>query len=207
MASLALAGERGRDEKVDQRDVEARIISEVNRLAKLGLFESMKLDYKTVGSCYITTFRNVPVLIDDDMDLAYCELPASFIELPYGKGIDYIGPMIARNKEFIPTTNHHSFASDYSPAAALQSMVGYWIELGPNGQRAYFTRDILNKDEIENLLIRLVIVDASVINRSAPLQMDPATEADIWDRVYTAFAPQNQSPKDVTNNSISDKRP
>lgn len=202
MKSVAGAAERNRDEKVDQRDVEARIISEINRAAKLGLFESMKMDYKSVGSCYITTFRDVAVQKDPDLDLAYCDMPAAHIELPYGKGIDYVGPMIAREKEFIPTDNHNSFRKSYSPFASLETMIGYWTELGPSGMRLYFNRDIVTTDDIDKLLIRLVIVDASVINRDAPLQMDPATEADIFDRVLEHFSAVDKSGKDITNNSI-----
>lgn len=199
---IAGAGERMRDEKTDQRDVEARYISEINRMAKLGLFENMKLDHKGVGSCYITTFKDVEVKFDADMDLAYAQAPASHIELPHGKGVDHISPMRSRATQFIPVDANHGFRSAYSPAAGLQGMVGYWIE----GDRYYFTRDILTVDEIEHLLIRLVIVDASVIDRDAPLQIDPATETEIEDRVYEYFIVPEKTGTDNTNDGISNKK-
>ena len=55
---------------------------------------------------YIKTFKNVPVICDEDRDEYYSELPCAVIPLPMARGIRMISPMRGQGVDFIYRENN-----------------------------------------------------------------------------------------------------
>jgi hypothetical protein len=104
-------------------------------------------------SSYLKIYKSVPTLFDSELDLYYSTLPASPINLPFGKGLWFISPMKDQNSPYIPRR---------SSAVQLTSVLGYSRMQGRN---SYWREDgrvwYVNKP-VESVLMKLIPVGENV---------------------------------------------
>lgn len=183
--------DRSTDEQIDQREVILLMDQVANDFARQGLYLNMEDGDRSIGSNYITTFKNVEVKLDEDFDLFYCKLPAKYIELPFNKGINYVCPMQDRANPFIVIGTNSPSMYKNSPAGLLQGRKGCWPEEG----KLYFQQE----PKVDKVMIKLVITDASSISDDAPYPIDPSMEYKLIQEVVNLFMNATQKPQDKVN--------
>lgn len=190
---ILAGGDRNIDDfNIDIREVEMMVSSAANWLIKQNLFQNITQAQHNVDGQYIATFKNVAVLFDDSMDLAYCALPAKYISMPHDRGIHQVSKMKDQFNVFIPIRNGAVAVFANSPAGRMENRIGFY----PEGTNIYFTRDI-SKD-VDELLIKLVIASASDIATNASF-IPPDMEMPIIEKVLQTFG--QERPQDKQNNN------
>ncbi len=189
--------DRSRAEQVDQREVILLIDQLANAKAKEGYFQNFKLATdKSVAPTNITTFKNVPVLLDSDTDRAYCELPTGNIQLPDDRGLVSVSPMKDLSNQFIIIRTNAIWAYNSHQAGGLQNNVGCYQE----GSRVYFDQNILEQ-EISNVLIREFVISSESISDTAPYPVNPEEQDAIITAVFQKLAGINAIPNDKVNDN------
>jgi len=190
---ILAGGDRNIDDfNIDIREVEMMVSSAANWLIKQNLFQNITQAQHNVDGQYIATFKSVPVLFDDSMDLAYCVLPAKYISMPHDRGIHQVSKMKDQFNVFIPIRNGAVAVFANSPAGRMENRIGFY----PEGTNIYFTRDI-SKD-VDELLIKLVIASATDIATNASF-IPPDMEMPIIEKVLQMFG--QERPQDKQNNN------
>lgn len=182
------------DQPVDIRDVYAQLDRVVNKYAAKGLFENMASGDRNTPDNYLTTFFGVKIGWDPVQEICYSNLPARYISLPNGRGIDAVFPEGSREGELYPLPRHFKSSFRYSPNKGLSGHDGYWTE----GDRIYFTKKYTVAGA-ESMTIRLVIASAADIDEDALYPIDPGMESQIVDEVIGHFIGSNKMPQDKTS--------
>lgn len=189
------------DQPVDIRDVYAELDRVTNKYARLGLFQNMTLGDRNVQDNYLTTFTGVPIGFDKDQEICYSVLPAKFIALPHGRGIDAVFPEGGRDRELYPLPRHFRSSFRFSPASVLSGNNGFWCE----GEKIYYTKKY-DVSGVEKMVIRLVIASAASIDEDAPYPIDPGMESTVLDEVIAHFLGSERKPQDkVADNRQTDQ--
>lgn len=93
--------------------------------------------------------KNVPVLLDEDFDIKYCEIPEVILSTRAGVPIRHVSPMKDQSDVFLHRPNHSQAAYRNLDTQYVFAENVFRIE----GKRLYF--DIIRPD-IEVLLIKLI---------------------------------------------------
>jgi hypothetical protein len=185
------------EQAVDIRDVYVVLDRVTNKYAKLGLLENMSYGDRNTPDSYLTTFKNVPFGLDTNQDICYSILPARYINLPNGRGIDAIFPTGSRGDSLYPLPRHFLGAFKYSNGKKLSGNDGYWVE----GQTVYYTKKY-DVSGVVKMVMRLVIADSSSIDEDATYPIDAGMEKTILDEVIAFFMPNQIRAQD----KVSDNR-
>lgn len=182
------------DSKWDIREIELFVTQAINYFIKQNLFQNISQGQNGIDGQYVITFKNIDVLYDEDLALAYAVLPATYISLPYDRGIVQVSLMKDQFNVFIPIRNGAVAVFKNSPAGRLESRIGFY----PEQQNIYFTKDI-SKDT-DKILVKLIIADAQAVNNNQ-LFIPPDIELPIIEKVLQLLS--NQYPQDKLNNNAS----
>lgn len=156
-----------------------------------------KTGAKEIDTAFLSVYKNVPILTDEDLDLKYSELPASFIDLPDGLGLYHVGPMKGHNRKFkkVPA----SFLSMYDglEASNLHGNVGFWVE----GDKIYYTSKFDLEPQCEEVLIKLV-GSISDTDDDDEIEMPRDIEMKVISLIVEFYNGLGQKPKDRVNDNL-----
>ena len=191
---IIAGGDRNIDDfEIDIREVQLLVAQTANYFIKQNLFQNIAQGQHNVGGEYVASFKNIDILFDTDTDLAYIDLPAKYISLPYDRGIHQISLMKDQFNVFIPIRNGAMAIFKNSPAGRLEGRIGYWPEQG----RVYFTTDISTK--IDKCLVKQIITGADGVLVQTQF-IAPDVELPILEKVIGLL--RMRLPQDKQNNNI-----
>ncbi len=136
----------------DIREIIRFIEQAVNALVKSNFYASLKVGETSIGPQYISTFRSLPVEFDTELDLAYLNIPCTYLDLPDDRGVYHISPMKEQHNAFVPVRNGSATLFSHSEANNLEGRIGYWLEQN----RVYFNQNIA-ADGCDKVLLKLVV--------------------------------------------------
>jgi len=176
---------------VDKREIILLIRQTTNFFIRQNLFENIKVGENSINGQYLSTFKNVEVKKDTDTDLTFSALPAKYLELPHDKGLFQISSMKNQFDDvFIPIRAGAAGLFNNSPAGKLEKRIGFW----PEGDRVYFTQDLLKK-KLNKILIKLVIDSPEDVDINDPYPIPPNLEKMIIDEVLDVMMPRARQDK------------
>ncbi len=191
-AWLMVGGNPTKDSRFNRPEIELLVRQAVSKLFQTRVFENYKIDQSwDVPGEFMVNFANVPVLYDQDRLQSFINSPSQFVNLPKSKGVYSIAPMQNPRGAFIPVPANSYVFEGTRESKYLQGNIGYIIE----GRRIYFTIDIFNERNINELLVRLVTGDAP-----SELLMIPADmEADIIQMVLGQLKESGKTDQEEDN--------
>lgn len=172
-------GFRNRDEKFDQREILVQFDNVINRMAKENYLENWKLGVCGVDDLWTTKFDNIVVNDPDDEGPSWVTIPASYVILPRGTGIQevtFVNDFETVTKKYFSTvyivSEKDAISYRRNPAGSMQG----GISVFPRGGKLYFSSGMIGST-YGNVSISLVIKDSTAISDSAPYPIPANVEA------------------------------
>lgn len=109
----------------DLRDFVAAINSAAAYKITMDCYQLTKLEGEwVVDSTYLVTYKNQPVLFDNDLNLYYTIFPSEPLGLPRGRGVHLLAPMQASQKPFMYMQEGEAWMFTNLPA----TYTSYWFD-------------------------------------------------------------------------------
>lgn len=194
--------DRSRDEKLDRREVFAKMDQVANAYARIGRLENMKEGVFGASACYMTLFPGIKVEAHGKHQ-AKVKLPATFMQISHNRGIAIFSPG-KFDEVFVPVSISFARAAAYRLGGDLEGRVGFFVSYDVDGPKAIFLKPIHACDpRLDKVDIQLAIVDSSVISDDAPYPIDPQWANDFVKEVGAWFLPKTQLPTDEVNDGVT----
>lgn len=189
-------GIRNDDSQYSLRHIASMVAQEVAVMARKNAFEnSNNGDVTYMNDTFITTYKNVPVLLDNVSKEKYCDLPAVPVALPNNQEIVAVSLNTKTNKQFIPIKNKDRFMQAF--LRPIKGVVYFYAENG----RLYFD----NPDNFQFSALTLKMAGAlpsgSIVD--APLNIPKNYESEIIDKVLNRLLTMSRLGQDLTNDGDS----
>lgn len=175
------------DQKIDIREIQLLVGQQVAYFAKRNYLENGNIDgINYIDNQFISTYKNVDVLVDRDLDEKYSILPSTPISLPRTGGVYQVSGMKGQDKPFLPidSTTIGMFGK---LETFNQSCERYYYV---SGNRIYY-RGISN---IKRVLIELVSEGDAVVPKEY--------ETEIIANVMKIIGIENNIPQDKINDGL-----
>jgi hypothetical protein len=160
---IILEGKPSGDNKHTLNEIMLLVEQQLAYQMKMNLFSNYKLGEQINPGQYIATFEGVPRKNNAGRNRNYIDLPARYLDLPYGKGVWSIGPMGNDYTKYIPLRLGAANFTTTQDAPFLQGNIGFEVE----GLRAYFIGTVP-----ASFIVQLVTPDLVDINITADMDMD-----------------------------------
>ena len=190
---------------LEQPEVQQLVGQVINRLLKIESYEILN-DRALTGDIIptglvIATYEDVAVTTYKT-NYASCTLPAVPVRLPKGMGVFHIGGVNDPFTSYIPIpAGLHQMISEEPLISDLLGQIGYEVY----GNLVVFTRDItVDSPAVENVMIRLVVMDVSQLDERDPLPIPASMEADVITEVLKIFGVQ--APPDNKVDPVSETK-
>jgi hypothetical protein len=171
-------------------DILSFMDSVTNELARASFFENWKSDNKSIDSQFTVFFRNIPVYIDNSRNEAYSLMPAKYVSLPEGAGVDFIG---TDKEQYVPVPRNFKALYKNNAAYSLLGDTGYYID-NDQDLKVFYTKNLVQAGAF-SVNMRLVIADSSVIDEDAIYPIPAEYEQTLINRVLALFIPSNTQTK------------
>lgn len=160
-------GDSSEDNELDIREVELLVSQAHANLIKIDYFNNLKAEgLHGVNGQFKTTIYKLPIKLDEDRQEKYVELPKQYLNLPHGKGLDFVSEWNKpKAKPILITTAGHDF---FSEGQLWSHMEGHFT-CYPEGSRVYFSNKTNREFMVKFANVRLVLNDPS--NVSADQEM------------------------------------
>lgn len=188
-------GTTSRDTEVSIQELIVAVSQVFAQAVKMNLFGNKREGESDVDGAFIYTFDCVPVKKDEKKNLFYSILPSPTISLPNDASISMVSLMQDQENAFVRVPNNFLQATRGLPTSSLEGQMGYWRE----NNRIYYT-NMAASDEISEVLLKLV-AGLDGIGDDDLIDMPLDIQAEVVQRVFQMYAPQQQIPKDELNNS------
>lgn len=188
-------GDPSDDSKHDKRAIILHIEQAVAFLVKGNFLKTLLVADTGIDSHYISTFRNVEVLRDDELEMSYSEIPHSYIELPKDKGIHLVCAMKAQDVPYVPVRNGSQALYSHSAASNLEGRTGFW----PEAKRIYYTKDIFTAG-CKKVLMKLIVPSPSNVDDDDSYPISTDMELPVINQVLQLMG-VNVPTDDVNDNS------
>lgn len=137
---------------------------------KKSFFEGKNDGVSEIDGAFIYTFKNIDVVLDDDLKMYYAIMPGGYVDLPHELGVQSISTMQSSDKPFVRLQTQQWAMMQNLKMSQLEGERPYYIE----NNRIYLPT-IVAADNVDKLLIKLsVSLDAlepnEVINIPADTQ-------------------------------------
>jgi hypothetical protein len=190
---------RNIDSNFKTGDVILRIQQTLAWFIRQRFFTSKADEVADVDGSYFFTFKNQPVLLDEDMGHYYISVPATSIELPHGAGIGKITPMKGVNDGYKPVGYGFSDLFKGLAASTLENSIGYYpIGDAEKGAKIVFVN--MNGSNNPDKVAITMVVPFDGIDDDVVLNIPMDIQREVIDTAvgYFAGAPQ----KDNTNDRV-----
>lgn len=197
-------GDVPRDTSFDEREIAKVIRDNAHYQLKGEWFELKKAGYNVVDSHYVAQFDNVAVKEDPDTYLCYSDLPAEYVALPEGLGIQRVAPMPSyRNQNpdaFIPIPPNFEDIWGNLPAGMMEHQFGF----KPARGKIIYTRKGQHSplgDGIKKVSVSLVIISPEDISMDAHFPAPPEIRNTIIQQTLEMFGIRMTESRDNLNNN------
>jgi len=191
---------RGRDEKIDIREIYLQLDAIVNELAKKGFLENMQMGFgSSVDDQFVTSFEWLTVTDPSNNGLSYIAIPANYANLPKNQGIQEVyfqNDFSARKKKYYDPVIITSFKDRSTYRNSHANNLEGRISCFPKGGSLYFDRGGVN-NTYGPIGMRLVIRDSGAISDSAPYPIPADLEREVIMKVVDWFRNRRQQPVDL----------
>lgn len=189
-------GIRNDDSQYSLRHIASMVAQEVAVMARKNAFEnSNNGDVTYMNDTFITTYKNISVLVDSVSNEKYCDLPATPVALPNNQEIVAVSLNTKTNKQFIPIKNKDRFMQAF--LRPIKGIVYFYAENG----RLYFD----NPENFQFTKITLKMAGALPSGNilDAPLNIPKNYESEIIDKVLNRLLTLSRLGQDLTNDGDS----
>lgn len=167
-----------------------------------GLIEAaMRQDQESNGydlnGDWISSFKNVPVILDEDTDEMYSELPAQVISLKDDRGIHQVSEMKGQEHPFTRVANGSHAVFSILESHYLNTHVEYYIE----GNRIVYRGLGI---AVEKVLIKMVAGIAG-LDPDSPIPIPASMEEELIRRVKDLLEEEKLTPQDKNNDTNPNK--
>ncbi len=170
------------DSKWDIREIELAVEQASAKLIRLRTFEEYRSGEPNSFGQYLATFSET-IKRDEVRNLSYIDIPARYISLPKGRGVQSIGPEGNEYIKYIPLDSGSLNFTNIRNAPYLQGNSGFWLE----GMKAFLTNELQG-----NVVVKLIT--------GASLVAD--MESDIVNQVYSIY--RTEKPEDKIINATEE---
>lgn len=188
-------GDSSVESQYDKREIILFIEQALAALVKSEFMASLRIAGPHIGSQYISSFINVPILRDEDRDEVYSIIPHDYVNLPNDRGIQQVSMMKDQTSAFVPVRNGSTALFSKSPASRLEGRIGFY----PEGNRIYYKKDLL-KDGCDKVLIKLIVPSPSELDDDDPYPIPTDMQLPVINEVLKLMGVQVQT-DDVNDNS------
>lgn len=202
---LLSAGPKPKDSKLDLRYVMTEVIQAVNASIKREHYQVMNDGQRQVTPLAIATYRDQPVLNDETFNRNYIDLPSFYIQLPGGVGLQSVRPQTGNASTDRPMiiVDAHEIDMVQGSLFSLEVLKDQWL-VEPDRDKLWFSEmndQTLLDAGIEEVEIKIVVVDPAEIGEDTNLPIDPATEFEVILQVLQLHGYSGKSATDLINNS------
>ncbi len=197
------AGTKTKDSKISNKYVQESIIQATNAAIKKEYYNTLNSGDRDVQAIAIATYDNQPVLEDSISGRNYIALPAYYVPLPGGVGIQEVRPMVdgKTGAAMIPLKpNELELFADSLTALEIFKDQFCWE---PDRDKIFFTErdsETLLDASIENVQVKLCVVDPSKIDENDFFPISPDMEGQIIMSVLIEFGYTTKEVADLINN-------
>ena len=187
---MRILGRRTDDSDIDIREIMLACSQASSEIIRIRALQEKNNPEDIVSSAdnNTKTYKNLPVLKDEECGDFYFDLPVSVTSLPNGSGIRLVAPMSCPSDSYIPFSN--SFQSLYGDLDILCAMgVGYYLD----GDKIRFV-GMTDSNNPSKVLVRLV----SALDEDSEVPAD--MQAEIIRAVLSIYS--NFQPQDESNDQI-----
>lgn len=183
----------------DIREIYTAIAQVANQLLKLDYFKvTLDAGDTAPDGLAVATYTNIPVV--PYQNTAKLTLPASYIRLPRGLGVRYVGPQVPPDglnlitAQYIPIPSGMGIMLNGQPMISdLLGQIAYEVD----GLDVIFLSDITAPpNNVTSCMVKLVVLDMSRYSDYDILPLPADLEAACIEQVYQMFA---QEPGPVKN--------
>ena len=196
------AGTTGPNGKFTMQEVILAVHQAFGSAVKSSYFMNKNDGVTEMSGTFVYSFKNQPVLFDNDLQLYYSVLPSSYIDLPNEAGITYVSSMQTGNvnssqtEPMIRVFNNFPSLSRGLAVAGLQTRRGFYTE----GVNIYYIGMTESQAEL-NVLMKLA-VSLEGIGEDTPINIPPEMQETIINDVFMKFSPELQIPRDQNANKL-----
>jgi hypothetical protein len=176
------------DSVYDPREIELLVDQVLSMYIKKDILENMTIGEYGTKDQYVVTYTNLAVLKDEDRNLFYTVIPAKYMTLPGGRGLQSVGPMGNEFDKFIPIGYGGANFSRSRGTPLVQNNVGFWAENG----KVFYNVDMSVRN-ISKVIMQLITTEGDVM---IPLDL----QAQVIDAVVNMLKP-NQVPDNLNDNN------
>lgn len=188
----AITGERNR---FDVRYIMSFIEPALNYLIQKYFFTSRNEDSYQIPDEFITSFYEVPILLDNSRKLYYSDLPGSIISLPDDRGLRHVSPMEDETDQFIRMPAGATGAWSKLEACDLEGEKGYWLE----GRKIYY-HNLPYQFKTDGVLLIKMIQSVNDLEEDEDIPMPGSMELELIETVRRLLMEKNQ-PEGVVNDN------
>lgn len=167
--------------KGDMQSIIASVIDVYASMAQKSWYESKAEGVSEVDGVFLVPFKNITPILDLSTDMYYIVNPSSYLLLPNGLGINYVGFAKGQSKPFVPIASSGLGLWSNLKAFALGGSQVYFIE----GIRTYFPK-MTNTTNGEIMVRYAIAFDQMDVEQD--LQIPPNVANEIVDMVVQKFA-------------------
>lgn len=142
--------------------------------ANLKLNDTYQLEPEWYSSYIIDVFYNA------ERELAYCTMPMNFVNLPQGRGLNYVGSTNGTNQYAPVSPNYRTL---YNRGGKVLGRTGYFVEQ----KTIFFTNNIIQDGDVMRVLVRCIAPDCLFLTNTQdyPIPLDYLQP--MMDRVFQTF--------------------
>jgi len=193
---ILLADYANRDNVLTIQELMVSVSQEYAQVVKLNWFQGKNDGVSEIEGVFVYTFKNRPVLKDEDTGRYYSEIPSSYLSLPHELGIRMVAEMKGDSQPFIRVPLTYLALTRNLTSITNMGRSGFYVE----GKNIYF----VNYNKAEKVMFKLAIA-LEETDADDEIQIPPDIQSQIIDKVLTKYGYTKQIPIDNTNNSNSQK--
>jgi hypothetical protein len=206
---LLSAGPKTKDSKLSEAYIQTEIRQVTHKLIKGEWFASKNDNDHVVNHLYVGTYRDIEVQLDEDRNRCYALLPCYPIALPNHLGIQEVKPQTTNVHEYVAMIpiNPQELELFRSLNVGQEILSDQWT-YEPARDRVWFTErndETLLDAGIEDVEMRLVVIDPAQIDENDNYPIDPALEIDLIKEVLMLHGYTTKEAADLINDSVPAK--
>ncbi len=197
------SGAAGPNVSIGQQELMISVSQVFGTVVKLNWFQNKNEGYSELDGQFIYSFKNQPILYDEDLTQYYSVIPSSYISLPHEMGIQFIGLMKSGNTSQSQTEPMVRVFNGFPQLArglaleTLQTRKAFYVE-GSNIIYLGMTAELAKL----NVLMKLA-VSLEGIDEDTQISLSPEIQKQIIDMVVAQYMPEKQIADTKIANNLS----
>lgn len=184
------------DNELQIKEVALYVNQAFGSIVRNRMFQNRNSGDDYFNGAYIYSFKDVPVVKDNDLDIYYAEMPASTIDVPNDMGVHFVGYMKDQTNPFIRVPNGFLGVSRGLRASWLEGQAGYYVD----GKNIFIVN--YKDDEVPCKLLIKLLVAYGDIDDCDELFMPLDIQDEVIAKALQLYGAAGGVKKDVVNDNI-----